>query len=605
MLFIRSAVYLILLPFMASWIVEAIDSSHSGALLRRESSLQAQETSKDGNSLCTHDGSTSCLSLGGRPSIHSGIYAAKHHLAAQNRHTAQKKPMSLLSQKLTRGNGHNKARLPILPYPLSLLEHLDSAGFPIEAATIKLGQGVSEQDESVRQLRELVQRAGSGINKVQHINNVAEILLTIGGTSESNDSEGYLLEVQPHKVEITSAGAPGLFYGVQTLRQLIQKDGKIPSVSVRDAPRLKWRGLHLDVSRHFFNATHVKSLISTMASFKLNRFHWHLTDDQGWRLPVEDYPLLTDVGSESVTGKREFYTREEIESIIAHAKARHVEVVPEVDVPGHCAAAIAAYPELGNKDSDSFIELKHPLRAWGLNQYTLSPTDDTVKFLNSVFNQISSLFPSSLVHIGGDEAPTAQWSSSATAKKIDRPKTQSFFNEQVTEILRKKNRSVIAWDEAQHMAGLPKDAIIMAWRSIDELRTALEAGRHAVNNDQAKLYFDHYQGPEASEPKAICCYSSLSDVYNYDPVPSWAADYANSGHLLGAQAQLWSEYFPNWAQVEYMAFPRSLALAERLWTPNSNVISFQEFGGRLCDRLDDLDAWKINYRRGDTCKASE
>jgi len=372
-------------------------------------------------------------------------------------------------------------------------------------------------------------------------------------------------------------------------------------VTIWDEPRFEWRGLHLDVSRHFFTAGHVKSLLDTMAAFKLNRFHWHLTDDQGWRLPVPVLPELTRVGAEDANGTHEAYTEDEIRDVVAYAKERHIEVLPEVDVPGHAAAAIAAYPELGNTDMPHWHPPEHPIQSYGEQEYTLAPSQKAVDFMQTVFQRLTELFPSQNIHIGGDEAPRSQWQSSKQARSIQLnsgEKVQSFFNRQLAQMLRQWNRTFIGWDEVQHVGGLPDDAVIMAWRSADEVRHAVRTGRRVVNADMERLYFDHYQGDARTEPKAICCLTRLQEVYDYDPMPPGLSE-EEQKLVLGPQAQLWSEYFPTWHQVEYMAFPRSLALAERAWTSVNQTLGYREFRTRLLERLPDLAARGVAYRELD------
>jgi hexosaminidase len=395
----------------------------------------------------------------------------------------------------------------------------------------------------------------------------------------------------------------GIFYAVQTLRQLTPSEGEpaLPAVAIRDEPRLQWRGLMMDVSRHFFNAAEVKRMLDTMSLFKFNHFHWHLTDDQGWRLPVKGYPKLTELGATGPDGKVRAYTEADIRDVVAYAAERHITVLPEVDVPGHSAAAIASYPELGNDDMPGFRPPHEPVSTWGMFHFTLGPSGNGSRFLRSVFNEVSDLFPGPFVHIGGDEAPTDQWDRSPRARKVLREQSlyhvQSHFNEELSTILKGRNKTVVAWDEAQHMPGLHPDAVVLAWRSIDELKRAVRGGRRCVNADVSTLYFDRYQGSQGKEPKANCCYTPLAQVYRYDPIPA-GLHQDEERLVMGAQAQLWAEYDPTFKQVEYQAFPRALALAERLWTPREEVVSFEEFMGRLRPRVEaDLGRRGVNYRR--------
>jgi hexosaminidase len=431
------------------------------------------------------------------------------------------------------------------------------------------------------------------------------VLLQVNTSMAGDDEESYQLHVGGSGVELRAPALAGLFYGVQTLKQLIPLDEggshEVAALTIRDTPRFRWRGLHLDVSRHFFSAAQVKQLLDTMATFKFNRFHWHLTDDQGWRLPVQSYPKLTQIGAQGSDGVSKAYTADEIRDVVAYAAARHIEVMPEVDIPGHATAAIAAYPELGNVDVPGWEPPSRPERTYGVKEFTMSPSNATLSFLEAVLTQVVDLFPGSLVHIGGDEVPTAQWGKSKLALAVQQREglsnVQMFFNKWVSAILQGKNRTAVAWDEARKVGGLPGEAIIMAWRSAGELRKSVHERRRAINADSSCLYFDHYQGPKEAEPQAFSAsQSTLRQVYAYDPMPGGLTE-EEQREVLGGQGQLWSEYFPTWEHTEYMAHPRSLALAERLWTPLAQIEGFDDFKGRLWKRLADLDRLGVNYRR--------
>jgi hexosaminidase len=431
-------------------------------------------------------------------------------------------------------------------------------------------------------------------------------------------TDSYKLTIQKDGIHLQAHGPEGFSYGVTTLSQLLSLPSDagqgtqtaVPAMLIEDSPAFKWRGLHLDVSRHFFPAEDVKKLLAGMAAYKLNRFHWHLTDDQGWRFPVEGYEKLTQQGAgrrfkgtdttillDTEANTEGFYTQKDIEEVRNFAKARHIEIIPEVDVPGHCAAAIAAYPSLGNQD---FTPPAGPVKEYGVQDWTLAPTQQSVDFLQAVFTSVAKLFPDSeYIHLGGDEAPNTQWhAASAAAKKEWLPNeghnVQSFFNTKVSEIISNNGKKIGGWDEVQSVPGLPSDAVIFAWRGEGEVKKAVKAGRQVVNADLGHLYFDHIQGPQDMEPHAIDGpLTSVKEVYQYDPLPLWVSE--NDKHLvLGGQAQLWTEYFPNWKHVEYMAFPRAIALAERLWTPAKDV-SYPEFKERLQKRVHDLTNWGINY----------
>jgi hexosaminidase len=531
-------------------------------------------------------------------------------------------------------------RPALVPYPKSL-HLLDSSqgAFVLSRDTkLNLGSGVQGNAPYILAATEaLTKRINEATNSLSQGSSVKASTILLDVKQQSGKSpEGYKITVQNNEVKLEGYGPEGLSHGVNTLQQLMPLSinvqstlrssdassaalmqisasdmtdaGIILPMEIEDSPAFTWRGFHLDVSRHFFPAEDVKKLLDTMAAYKLNRFHWHLTDDQGWRFPVPGYPKLVGIGAgprykgdavmSSGEGIEGFYTKEEIQDVLEYAKARHIQVIPEVDVPGHTAAAIAAYPELGNPDFDA---PKGPQHEFGVHQWTLAPTKKSAEFLEAVFAEVASLFPDSeYIHIGGDEAPQDQWlKSSAEAKQnweqFEGTNAQSYFNNKVSDIVHKHGKKLAGWDEVQSVKGLPKDAAIFAWRGENELQKAVRAGRPVINADSGHLYLDHYQGPEGSEPKAIGGpLTTARDVYQYNPVPASVPE--QDRHLiLGGQAQLWSEYFPTWKQVEYMAFPRGIALAERLWTPQEEL-SYPDFSKRLQIRLHDLKHWGVNFK---------
>jgi len=497
-----------------------------------------------------------------------------------------------------------EVRLPLIPYPALVRLSLKAPPFRLEGGIeVKVGKGIPENNLAMATLRKALQGQREvrtdGAGGAAHVGGIVHLEVVL---DKAKSPESYVLQIREHEIELMAPALAGLFYGVQTLRQLVQTGAhrkELPQVLIQDSPRFEWRGLLLDVSRHFFGAEEVKLFLDTMATFKLNRFHWHLTDDQGWRLPVDGYPKLTEVGSEGFGG-RQSYTEEQIRDVVAYAKERHIEVVPEVELPGHVVAALAAYPQLGNRDVEGWQAPAGPLDHFGVSDYTLSPSNATLAFME-VFSTIGRLFESPWVHIGGDEASTKEWSASTAARDFlateasSGGQVQSFFSRHAGEMVERTNKTVISWDESLHMPGLPESSVIMAWRSEDEVRKALEAGKKVINCDQTTYYFDHYQGPHDSEPKAFCCLTTLQQVYDRDPMPLGLNE-EQKKLVLGGQGQLWSEYLPDWKQVEYMAFPRSLALAERLWTAPARIWGFDEFKARLSERLKDLDERDVKYK---------
>jgi len=518
--------------------------------------------------------------------------------------------MLLQRQNVKRKRFQHHHRLPLIPYPKSLTLAVPEAQLVLtKDMPVSLSKGIDEDDLAVKILRAHIPHSvNDRDNFLQPRRNVT-IRLTLDphGLAE-HGAESYRLHVAADGIELHAWALAGLFYGVQTLKQLsCRPAGKdyliFPHASIYDSPRFEWRGLHLDVSRHFFNASEVKRLLDVMASYKLNRFHWHLTDDQGWRLPVNGYPKLCEIASLDPNGVRRYYTGSEIRDVVKYAAARHIEVMPEIDVPGHTTALIAAYPELGNADASGWQPPSQPEKSFGVHEYTMGPNPATVQFLDSVVRTVEELFPFTLVHVGGDEAPVNQWRNSLTARNVlawsGELQVQSLFNKQLARILHEWKRTPAGWDEVQNVGGLPSNAMVFAWRSASELTKAVRAGRKAVNANQDVFYFDRAQGL-SDEPPSICCHTPLEKVYSYDPMPAGLSS-KEEALVIGGQGQLWSEYFPNWSHVEYMAFPRSIALAERLWTPPEQMTEdaggFPDFVGRLERRLLDLEAAGVNYRR--------
>lgn len=441
------------------------------------------------------------------------------------------------------------------------------------------------------------------------------------------ESEGYELTVTSRSVVVRAADAAGLFYGAQTLRQLappaVERVGvapnsaevewSVPAVAIEDAPRFAYRGLHLDVARHFFDVETVKRLIDRMALYKLNRFHWHLTDDQGWRIEIERYPRLTEVGAfrdqtlvghagarpEVYDGVRTggYYTQDEIREVVAYAAERHVTIVPEIEMPGHASAAIAAYPELGC--SGEPVEVA---QTWGVFEDIFCPTEETFAFLDDVLTEVVALFPGQVIHIGGDEAPKAAWERSDVAQAVmarerlaDEHELQSYFVGRIEAILAEKGRTLMGWDEIVE-GGLSPTAVLMFWRhwAPQALDYAAAQGNAIVMTPNHTMYFDHYQGDPALEPLAFGGLSPLEKVYGYEPVPESFTP-AQAARVLGTQANVWTEYIPTPSHLEYMVFPRLLALSEVTWSTRDRR-DWADFESRLPLQLRRLDVLGVHYR---------
>ena len=440
--------------------------------------------------------------------------------------------------------------------------------------------------------------------------------------------EGYRLRITPGVVTITASAPAGAFYATQTLRQLLPVQifraalvggvaWRVPAVAIVDRPRFQWRGMHLDVARHFMPKEFVKKYIDLLALHKLNRFHWHLTDDQGWRIEIKKYPRLTSVGawrSRTLVGHQRddttgnvfdnerhggYYTQDDVREIVAYARDRFVTIVPEIEMPGHSQAAIAAYPSLGN-----FGDSVGVWDQWGVSTHILNPSDTTIRFMQDVLTEVMALFPGSYVHIGGDEAPKTEWKTSPRAQArikalglADENQLQSWFTTQMDSFLTSHGRRLVGWDEILE-GGLAPNAVVMSWRGTAGGVAAARAGHDVVMAPGSYTYFDHYQTlNQAAEPLAIGGYLPIDSVYAYEPVPA-DLEPRYAAHILGAQGQVWTEYIPGPKQAEYMAYPRTCALAEVLWTPKA-LRDFSDFTRRLVVHEQRLDALDVNYRRTD------
>lgn len=432
--------------------------------------------------------------------------------------------------------------------------------------------------------------------------------------------EAYSLGCGPDRLTIQASSAAGFFYGMQTLYQLLPHEvyGKkradvlwaVPAISIMDGPRFSWRGGHLDVGRHYMPLADVKKFIDLLALHKMNVFHWHLTDDQGWRIEIKKYPKLTSVGGfrkdtmtnyspAQFTGEPHggFYTQEEVREVVAYAAERYITVVPEIEMPGHAQAAIAAYPELGNFP-DQQLEV---FTKWGVNENVFNTEDSTIRFLQDVLDEVMALFPSPFIHIGGDECPKKQWKESprvqAKMKELgikDEHGMQSWFIGQMDKYLAAKGRRLIGWSEILE-GGLAPGAALMVWLGNDGALEAVGSGHDVVMAQTSHTYLDYYQGRDRNkEPKAIGGYLPLWQVYRYDPIlPQMSPEQAK--HVMGAQFQIWTEYISNFKKVEYMAYPRASALAEVAWSPVSKR-DFSDFRERLTYHMRRLDELDVNYR---------
>lgn len=515
--------------------------------------------------------------------------------------------------------------LPLIPQPVSVRVGEGAFAFTKETG-IRYHRGLAAEAKLLAD--DLTKLSGGErklVTKEMKILLPSEILLDLDSSADLPAS-GYRLSITPKSIRITGKDAAGAYYGTRSLLQLLPagnaevwattKPAMVSAAEISDYPRFAWRGMMLDVGRHFQPVDDIKGFLDWMAFHKLNVFHWHLTEDQGWRIEIKKYPKLTEVGafrdSSPPYGNRNsddgvryggFYTQAQIKDIVAYAAARHINIVPEIELPGHAAAAIAAYPELGNSDIPGYAP--KVMTRWGVHPYIFAPKEETFRFLEDVLTEVCALFPSSFIHVGGDEAPKNQWKQSKFAQELmkrehlkNEEELQSWFIRRIGKFLESKNRRLIGWDEIQE-GGLPKTATMMVWRDAKWGKHALSLGNNVVMATTSHTYFDYYQNPgnqemaKGKEYECIGGHLPIDKVYSYNPA-FIAENPAQEKQILGTQAQLWSEYFKDMKKVQYMAFPRLAAIAEVAWTPQA-AKNYDEFSQRLQGVMHHYDAGKLNY----------
>ena len=550
-------------------------------------------------------------------------------------------------------------------------------GFRLSKKTSLEVSGVDNSKNFIKTFVSFVnQETGFELNS--KINKKSNILLRITDRNLDLGKEGYKISILPKENLIVESNTErGLFYGIESLKQIIHftkrkrdeesftefdvdvkveniKDVKsqqnfnaanlttagyknvnetgyfqglekvetksldvynIMPMIIEDYPRFKYRGMMLDVSRHFMPKEFIKKFIDIMSIHKMNKFHWHLTDDHGWRIEIKKYPKLTEIGSmrdgtlighSRFAGKNPkfdniphggFYTQEEIKDIIKYAEERFIEIIPEIDMPGHTASLIASYPELGTLKEKTEVK-----KIWGVQDEILIPTENTFNFLDNLFREIADIFPSSYVHIGGDEARKKQWIESEVVQKLmekleieDEDSLQTYFIGRVQKILNNYEKKIIGWDEIIE-GGLVNDATVMSWRGEEGGIFAAKAGNNAIMSPTSHLYFDYYQA-RTGEPLAIGGLIPLEKVYSYEPIPE-GLDINQATKILGAQGNVWTEYIKTPEMVEYMSVPRMTALSEIVWSKRKKR-DFLEFRKRLNFYKYFLDKKKVNYRNKD------
>ena len=510
----------------------------------------------------------------------------------------------------------NQANFEVIPLPQDIQASTTGDFTLTDNTVIVYPKGNEVMKRNAEFLAEYIgEQTGKTIQVTDEAPSSNAIVLALG-LSDSNQ-EAYRLEVSKQQITLTGASEAGVFYGIQTLRKAMptaQGDVVFPATVVNDYPRFAYRGAHFDVSRHFFTADSVKRFIDMLALHNINRLHWHLTDDQGWRIEIKKHPKLTEIGSKrsgTVIGHNSgeydntpyggFYTQEEAKDIVKYAQERHITVVPEIDMPGHMQAALTVYPELGCTGGPYEV-----WKQWGISDDVLcAGNDKTLEFIDDVLGEIVEIFPSEYIHVGGDECPKVRWEKcpkcqariKALGLKDDahhtaEQKLQSFIINHAEKFLNSKGRQMIGWDEILE-GGLAPSATVMSWRGEEGGITAASMGHDVIMTPSKWLYVDAGQGAVEAEPIAIKFAVMLDKIYNYDPSSEKIPENLRH-HVLGAQCNMWTEYAVTPEYTEYLLYPRMLALAELDWTPKAKK-DYNSFARRLDSQLVRLDMHHINY----------
>lgn len=525
--------------------------------------------------------------------------------------------VALFNSCQTTQKEEHSTNLNLVPYPAKVYEQ--KGEFELTAATTIVAK--DEKAQPVADFLQSLLRTASGFEiAVEEKGSTNAIQLEI---VDGMEDEAYTLSVKSNKVVIKASSGAGLFYGVQTFRQLlpaeiesktaIQQDWKVACVEIEDEPRYSYRGMHLDVARHFYPVEFIKKFIDMLALHKMNRFHWHLTEDQGWRIEIKKYPKLQEIAAyrdETLIGHYSdqphqfdgqryggYYTQEEIKEVVAYAQKRFVTVIPEIEMPGHSLAALSAYPELGCTDGPFKSATK-----WGIFEDVYCPKEETFEFLENVLLEVFELFPSKYIHIGGDECPKAAWKKSQFCQDLiarenlkDEHGLQSYFISRMEKFINSHGRQIIGWDEILE-GGLAPNATVMSWRGTEGGIAAARQGHDVIMTPTSHCYLDYYQSSSSNEPLAIGGFLPLKKVYNYEPTPTDSLTAEQEKHILGTQGNVWTEYMKTSAHVEYMAFPRALALAEINWSPKS-ARNYENFLKRLSNHFKRLDVMNVNYAK--------
>jgi hexosaminidase len=503
------------------------------------------------------------------------------------------------------------AKIQIIPAP-------DTVAHEAGSFSISNGATISYSDEfsvSANFLTHLISSENIDLNMADSYGDIS-----FSKDESLSSDESYKLDVSSDGINIVAKTDKGAFYAVQSLRQLLPEglenksfDGHeilVPKVKIDDTPAYGYRGLMLDVGRHMFSVEFIKKYLDAMALLKMNTFHWHLTEDQGWRIEIKKYPKLQEIAayrSETLIGHYRdqphqwdgeryggYYTQEEIKDIVAYAQSRHSTVIPEIELPGHSQAALAAYPELGCTGKEMEVAT-----LWGVHKDIYCPKETTFKFLENVLDEVIALFPSEYIHIGGDEAPKDRWKACDNCQKLikkeglhDEHELQSYFISRMETYLNSKGRQIIGWDEILE-GGLAPNATVMSWRGITGAIEAAKQDHDVIMTPNSHMYLDYYQSEDDNEPLAIGGYLPLRKVYSFNPIPKELTA-VQGKYVLGVQGNVWTEYIQTPEYVEYMTFPRAIAISEVGWSKPENQ-DYDKFVSRLEHLHKRLDALEINY----------
>lgn len=529
----------------------------------------------------------------------------------------------------------NKAqnKVSVIPQPVEMIEKEGVFNFNLPNIKVFIKEGDSTQAEG-EYLVDLFTTYCDTYEKPLyiarengHVNMDNSIILALTN-NEKLGQEGYVLDISPRRILINAQTPTGIFYGIETLLQMLQTDFQtpnirytqftavLPCVKITDYPRFAFRGKHLDCCRHFFSVDFIKRYLNLLAFHKINTFHWHLTDDQGWRIEIKKYPLLTEKGSirkgtlighysDAPESEHKFdnieyggyYTQEDIKEIVEYAKQRHINIIPEIEIPGHASAAMSAYPKFSCRGEQEDV-----VCSWGVFENVMCSKEATFHFIEDVLDEVCELFPSEYIHIGGDECPTTRWAEcpacQANMKRLgisDVNMFQGYFTQRVEDYLKTKGRKIIGWDEILDK-GVDKDATILSWQGEQGGINAAKQGNYAIMVPSAYLYFNFYQGVAATEPLSFGGFTPLKKVYTYEPIADVLKKSKAAKYIMGMQACTWTEYIASSELLEYNDFPRMAALSERAWS-GEDVKDYDDFVDRLNSLLVCYDNMRVNYSK--------